>query len=373
MKILFIGQRGIPAHRTYGHADEQRVEELAGRLAAAGHDVTVISTKPYGSPTVRNLHGIALRYVPTFHPEKPGGILSLFASLWVMWRENPDVVHMHGWRAAAVIRLATLLCPETTFVWTVTSLPESNQALARFIAWQARGVFDAIVTPTREVQYHCLNALHMRTQYIPDGYATTALEDIPASRWGLRHGQYVVMEATNHDEVLWVAQAYKSTKTRKKLAVLLYEEMPTVKRFRRKYPFLVPIVVASPRARVSLVRQAVALISATKHAQPALTLAAMDAGCPVVAANYPLQQELLGITGMFAKAGDSKDMARVLNEVIFYPTRQRQIGSAAQKRARNHFGWARIMDEYLTVYHYPEVTRVLLDSIRAAAAEKFAA
>lgn len=371
MKILFMGQRGIPAHRTDGHADESRVEELAGRLAAGGHAVTVISTKPYGS-TVRNLHGIVLRYVPTFHPEKAGGFLPLISSLWVMWRMNPDVVHMHGWRAAAFVRAAALLCPETTFVWTVTSLPESNYFLARFIAWQARSVFDAIVTPTRELQYHCLNTFNLRAQYIPDGYAAPTLADIPASRWGLRRGQYVVMDANSQDEILWVAQAYKSTNTHKKLAVLLYEEMPTLKRFRRKYPFLVPVVVSSPRARVSLVRQAVALISATKHAQPALALAAMDAGRPVVAANYPLQQELLGITGMFAKAGDSEDMARVLNEVIFYPTRQRQIGSAAQKRARNHFGWARILDEYLTVYHYPEVTRVPIDSIRAATAEKFA-
>ncbi len=374
MKILFIGQRGIPAHRTHGHSDEERVEELAARLAGAGHAVTVLATKPYGTPTVKNLHGIIVRYVPTFHPQHPGGLVSVIASLAVMWRMNPDVVHMHGWRAAAFVRLAALLCPETTFVWTVTSLPQNNHLLARIISWQARHVFDAIVTPTRELQYHCLNTLNLRTQYIPDGYAVSILEDIPASQWGLRRGQYVLMDATKLDEITWIAQAYKLTRTKKKLAVLLYEEMPSLKRLQRKYPFLVPIVASSPRARTSLVRQAAAMISATKQPQSSLLLVAMDAGCPVVAANYPLQQEVLGITGVFAKAGDIEDMARVLNEVIFYTMRQKQIGTAAQKRARNHFGWARILEEYLTVYHYPEVKRVPIDSIRAGARtrEKFA-
>lgn len=365
MKILFLGQRGLPARWNPSHEQEARVEQLASRLASLGHTVFATVTKPYNPSYIRHLHGVSLVYLPTLNPYKPGGVVSLLFGIWKIWRLHPDVVHMHGWQAAALVRLAALLCPNVTFIWTVSSWSTTKDVLARFIAWQARGVFDAIISPTRKLQYELLTRFGLRTLYIPDGYETPMLESIPASHWGLRRGHYCVAEVSSQENLSLLARAHKRSKTHKKLAVLTPTHTDLSKAWLRRYPFVVVIVADTPRVRSSLVRQAALLISVEPMTNPELTLLAMDSGCPVVSTNYPVNQELLGTTGVFARNGDDKALAEAIADIAFYPVRQKQQGAKVTKRAKAHFSWERILDEYITAYHYPLVKRVPIDSIQA--------
>jgi len=61
MRIGILGTRGIPAN--YG-GFETFAQELAPRLVARGHDVTVYCRAQYVDPAVREFKGVRLQQAP---------------------------------------------------------------------------------------------------------------------------------------------------------------------------------------------------------------------------------------------------------------------------------------------------------------------
>jgi glycosyltransferase involved in cell wall biosynthesis len=362
MHIMFMGQRGIPA-QSYTDSTEKRVEALASLLSQDGHTATVTCSKPYYKSKIRRFGNMRLVYPFTFNPEKPGGLLHIFSSLFILWRTQPDVAHIHGWKTAVFVRFAALLSPETTFIWTISYIPASKRRLTSFIAWQAKGAFDAISTPYRQLQYQLLVQYNLRCQYIPDGYVQPRIADTPAKHWDLRKGQYCATTATGREDIRWIAKAYSNLTTRKKLVVLT-EPRDNITRLQKQFPFLIVLPVQHGRAYASLIRQAAVVIATNPAGSAEHLLHAMDAGRAIIATSHPFNEELLGTNAQIVKQGDTDGLLSALRAVVPSPKIQNSWGSAAQKRAQNHFHWHRIVEEYKTLYHYPVVRRVPLDSVR---------
>lgn len=365
MNILFIGQYGIPAVRNAAGSGEARVESLSRLLANQGHRVTVMATTAYSPAHIKRWGRVGIRHALSFHPDQAGGWLYSLLSLLTVFRLQPDVVHVHGWHAAALTRVAALLSPESTFVWTISSVP--SDFLTRLAIWLGRGVFDAITTPARSLQYELLTAFNLRVSYVPDGYLAPTLQDIPASYFGLRKYQYCLTESADPTVLGQLLKAYGKTKSRKKLVVLVPTGSARLSRLAKRYKQLMVIPEPTPRVTASLIHQAAVFIASEATVSTANVLQAMDAGRPVVAVNYSSYQEVLGTTGQFAAQGDSEELVTLLTGVMFYPQQQAVWGKQAQKRARRHFTWPRILEEYMTAYHYPAVRRVMLDSIHQPA------
>ena len=62
MRVAILGIRGIPAN--YG-GFETFAQELAPRLAARGHEVTVYCRAQYVDPGLRDYRGVRLQQAPT--------------------------------------------------------------------------------------------------------------------------------------------------------------------------------------------------------------------------------------------------------------------------------------------------------------------
>lgn len=366
MNILFIGQKGIPAKSGGASYDEKRVQRLASLLAHEGHTVTVLATSPYSPRHIRKWGRVAIRHVLSFHPEQSGGWLYQLLSLRSVFEMQPDVVHVHGWQAACLSRVAALLSPESTFVWTISSLPSLHPWLTRFVTWMCAGVFDAITTPSRALQYQLLTTWLIRVTYVPDGYTAPVLADIPAAHFSLRKYQYCITESHTSKELAALIRAYGKTKSKKKLVVLVPMISARLARLAKKHSFVALIEGATPRVATSLIRQAAVFIASEDMSSLENVLTAMDASRAVVAFNYSGYQEVLGTTAAFAAQGDTQELVKLLSAVMFYPHQQTIWGKRAQKRARRHFTWSRILEEYVTAYHYPAVRRVMLDSIQPA-------
>ncbi len=136
MKILFIGQKGIIGSlRDAVQVTEQRVEYLAKEWAANNHEVYVITASPFTPGHLHTFKGIRIVHYPSFDPRNPGGLLPVLGGLFTLWKIQPEVAHFHGWIAAAFIHVATVLSPETTYVWTLDHLPQRHYWMSRFIAW----------------------------------------------------------------------------------------------------------------------------------------------------------------------------------------------------------------------------------------------
>lgn len=108
MKIVVTGTRGIPA---IPGGVETHCEELYPRIAALGHDVTVIRRSPYiptgdtGSP----FKGVKL--IDIFAPKKKKleATLHTFLAVLKASRMNPDLVHIHAVGPSLMVPVARLL------------------------------------------------------------------------------------------------------------------------------------------------------------------------------------------------------------------------------------------------------------------------
>ena len=93
MRIVFIGQKGIPA--TFGGI-EYHVDELSRGLAERGHDVRVYVRNWYTDRRLRSTHGVRLIHLPTVRSKHLDASLhSLVCSFHSVF-SGADIVHYHG-------------------------------------------------------------------------------------------------------------------------------------------------------------------------------------------------------------------------------------------------------------------------------------
>lgn len=313
MHIYFIGSSAI------------RTEALASEAVKNGHTVTVASEK---------LHRI---------------IFSCIAALSI----RPDTIHVHGWKAASMLRLVLSFLPNTVALWTIPSLPSipntAGQLIFQRILMYIAGGFDSICTSSRTVQYLLLATYSLKSEYIPDGYNTPVLPDIRPAVFALRKEQYGVAFAQNIAQIKQISAVYKALKSTKKLVIFSKE----------KHAGLIQLdLPLTSRGAQSLVRQAAFIVS-SHPAYSLLLLQAMDAGRTIIATTDSLHEELLGTTAQYYAENDSTQLQKLLKEAI----KTRTTNTSAQLRAKNHFSWEKIGQEYMKAYRHSKAVLVPFDSI----------
>ena len=76
----------------------------------------------------------------------------------------------------------------------------------------------------------------------------------------------------------------------------------------------------------------------------------MAVGLPTVAFDTPVNREILGDSGAFARLGDSGDLARVMIELLANQTAADQRGRLLRLRAEECFSWGRAAQDILNIY-----------------------
>lgn len=108
MKIVVTGTRGIPDIQG---GVETHCEQLYPRIAAMGHDVTVIRRTPYVVPGNRRGEYRGVRLVDVFAPRRKSveAIAHTFLAVIKARRMNPDVLHIHAIGPSLMVPFARLL------------------------------------------------------------------------------------------------------------------------------------------------------------------------------------------------------------------------------------------------------------------------
>lgn len=92
LRIAYIAVKGLPI----GGGVEKVTEELGSRLVAKGHDVTVYSSRDYGT-TDGAFKGMEIRTVPSVNSKSFHKLsICYHATRDVMSRRNADIVHVHA-------------------------------------------------------------------------------------------------------------------------------------------------------------------------------------------------------------------------------------------------------------------------------------
>jgi glycosyltransferase involved in cell wall biosynthesis len=362
MKILFIGQKGIPCkHQEDKAGRERRVEALSTLLAAKGHSVYVTATKPYVSKNLTKYNGVKLVHHASFLSDRPGGLLYDLLSVLTIWSKKPDVVHFQGWRAVVLAPLAVVLRPEITYIWTIDSWPEKRLAAMRQVTRWVEGLFDAITVPTRELQHGMLYNFNVRVSYVPDGYAVSEIPSLPLKYFGIRANGYTLTTATAAADIRMVAKSYKKAGGRRKMVVMAEEKGP-LKRLGREYGFLHFVGDLKGRPLYSIINEAGLVVLAGSNNTLNTVLQIMDDGKAVVATSDVGYQEVLGVSAPIAKKGDVEGLAQLISPLMKDEKARLTSGRKAKKRAQAHFTWQRILPEYIELYHYPLLRAVPMDS-----------
>src|SRR3989338_2479737 len=312
MKILFLGQKGIPCITPDDKTGrERRVEALATLLAKKGHRVIVTCARPYTPKSLRKFNGVLLRHLPSFYPDVAGGWLYDLLSVISMVKFKPAVVHMNGWRVAVLAPLAVVLRPQATYIWTIDDWPTRKLFIVRGVARLVDGLFDVITTPSRELQHKILHYLQIRAIYIPDGYTSENWPPLGLTKFGIKTQGFSLTTASSFADVRNVALAYKKAGMRRKLVVTGEWQGP-FKRLKQNFPFLHFSGELGERAQQSMMERAGMVIMEGDQTTLNTVLSVMDKGKGIVATTSVGYQEVLGVAALMVRTGDVNGLATAI-------------------------------------------------------------
>ena len=198
MKIIMIGQKGIPA--IYGGI-ERHVEELSLELAMQGHNVLVYVREWYTSKNISNYHGVQIIHMPTLRTKHFDAILHTFTSTIHALFQKPDIIHYHGVGPALLCWLPIIFSPKTKVVVTIHCLDRYHQKwgfLARLMLhigeWSGCVFAHQTISVSKTIQSYCLNEYRKSTAYIPNGVAPTEPQNCSLiDQWDIVPGKYLLM------------------------------------------------------------------------------------------------------------------------------------------------------------------------------------
>ena len=117
MKIVMIGQKGIPA--LFGGV-ERHVEEVSYRLAEKKNYQVFVYTRSYYTPKkIKIYKKVKLINLPSITTKHLDAISHVFFStLHAIFKVKPDVIHYHGVGPALCLWIPKLLNPRIKIVFT---------------------------------------------------------------------------------------------------------------------------------------------------------------------------------------------------------------------------------------------------------------
>ena len=114
MKIVFIGQKGIPA-QTGGV--EKQVEELLLHLVNRGHSVYAYGRRGY-APVGKEYKGIKLITLPFIKGKKFEAISHTFLAVIDLIFRKVDVIHFHSIGPSSLLFILKIFKPRTPIAFT---------------------------------------------------------------------------------------------------------------------------------------------------------------------------------------------------------------------------------------------------------------
>ena len=199
MKIVVVGTRGIP--NVQGGV-ETHCEQLYPRLAALGHDITLMTRSPYIAPKDRRdqYRGVRLQHLYTPRRKSLEAIVHTTLAILHARRQGADIVHIHAIGPALLTPLARLLGMRTVVTHHGPDYERQKwgrlaRAMLRLGERAAACHADALIVISRHIaervaEHHGRTDTHL----IPNGVnlpvRRTETDRIEAL--GLRPGRYVI-------------------------------------------------------------------------------------------------------------------------------------------------------------------------------------
>ena len=232
LNIVMLGHKRIPSREG---GIEIVVEELAIRMAAAGHHVTClnragkhVSGAEYGTTDLREYKGVRIRTVPTLDKKGLAAMTASFTGAIAAAFGRYDVVHFHAEGPCAMLWLPKLFGKRC--IATIHGLDHQRAKWGRFarayimLGEKCAAKFaDEIIVLSKGVQQYFLDTYGRETKFIPNGVSKPEIreaEEITA-KYGLKKDDYILYLGRLVPEkgITYLIEAFRQVKTEKKLVI----------------------------------------------------------------------------------------------------------------------------------------------------------
>ncbi len=361
MSIAFFGSRGIP--HTYGGA-EAFLEELAPRLAARGHRVTVYCRSSLFRERPRQYRGVNLVYLPSIETKVLGTPTHTLACMLDVLVHPVDVFLVLN-----IVNGFHCILPKVfgrTFAINVDGLDWKRGKWGRL----ARKYFylnakligkicpDGVITDAVEMQRIYQEELQTPSTCIAYGANIETSEHPDVVRqYGLEPFQYYLiasrMVPENNPDL--IVRAFEKLKTNKMLAVAggVNYRSEFVQQLRQtrdpRIKFLGHVGDASHVKELHCNAYAYVHGHSLGGTNPSLVKALGYGNC-IVALNTPFNREVLDGYGIIFER-DVEDLRRQLQAAEDDPAMAAEYRGHAPERIREAYTWDHITDQYEDFFH----------------------
>jgi glycosyltransferase involved in cell wall biosynthesis len=366
MKIAFIGQKGIPA---VGGGVERYVEDLAVRLATAGHEVIVYTRSHYTPKSLKNYQGVRLVYLPTLHTKHLDTIIHSTLSCLHAIITGADVAHFQTIGPALVCWLPKLLRPKMKVVSTLQSFDYEHQKWGHFAKLMLKlgerlmcRFSDEVIVVTKAMEQYVRDKYGINGRYIPNGanvYEPAGADLI--SKWGLAKDNYIVAVSrlVRHKGLHYLIAAYQKLNTNKKLVIVGDGAFTDsyIKELKDLVRNNANIIFTGNQTGATLAQlYANAYLFVQPSESEGLSLALLEAmarGVAVLVSDITANREAVGDAGFMFISKDTAYLLHQLRVLLSDAALVKAQGEAGRARVAEKFNWDKITKEVIKVYEQP--------------------
>lgn len=232
LNIIMLGHKRIPSREG---GIEIVVEELATRMAAAGHQVTClnragkhVSGREFETASMKEYRGVRIRTVPTLDKKGLAAMTASVTGAIAAVFSRCDVVHFHAEGPCAMLWLPKLFGKRC--VATIHGLDHQRAKWGRLARTYimlgekcAVKFADEIIVLSHGVRQYFLDTYGRETVFIPNGVSRPELREAHeiTERFGLTKDGYVLYLGRLVPEkgITYLIDAFRNVKTDKKLVI----------------------------------------------------------------------------------------------------------------------------------------------------------
>ncbi len=360
MKIAMLGLRGIPA--TYGGI-EKHVEELATRMAAMGHDVTVYCRSYYVNENIKNFKGVKLRKLPCINTKSlDASTHTLYASFDLL-NKGFDIIHYHALGPSVFSIIPKIFGKK--IVTTVHGLDWQREKwglVARtFLKLGERTavyVPNATVSVSKTLKKYLEEKYHKTVNYIPSAVNPPVFKepDLITKEYGLKGNDYIFFIARLVPEkgAHFLLDAYAKLRPEMKLVIAggSSHSDDYVEELHKK---AVEGVIFTGYVYGELLHELWSnaycyVHPSTMEGMPITIIEAANYGKCTIASDIPPNLEVVEDIGLTFPSGDVDALAAQLKKVLDDPQLASDIGARLKAKGVEEYSYDKIAVQTIELY-----------------------
>ncbi|MDD5206160.1 MAG: glycosyltransferase family 4 protein [Desulfobacterales bacterium] len=370
MRIVFIGQKGIPAK--FGGV-ECHVDKLSRGLAARHHQVSVYVRPWYDGKRLKEYDGVKLASIPTLKTKHlDASIHCLLSSVHCLF-VPAEIVHYHGIGPSFFSLIPRLFGRKIVTTihrldWATGKWGKAAKLFLKAGEWVSVRLAHQTIVVSTEIKKHVCAVYKKDAVFIPNGVQTHIFRPlrIIKQKYNLSSRQYILflgrlVPEKRPDMLIQVFRELSSNQDGfGSLKLVISGGSSATDDYVRK---LRKLAGSDPRViftgyvwgeeKEELLSHALLFVLPSYlEGYPISLLEAKSYGLCCLASDIDAHKEVIrnGQSGKLFHAEDSKDLQDCLVSLIEHPEEIQKLGKRAQEDIQNQLTWDEVVNKTISVY-----------------------